>query len=145
MEHSAFLDTYNPALFTTCEGVTRGPPANTALSTSSEGPAPRQTMAAGAALAAAGGSTVAEKIITVPNRILERSPSAGARVVTTRSVAFEPEAHGQNIEDGKLQSKAPFVYTPEEDEVGETVWNEIMSELVFTNNAEIVKELEQEL
>ncbi|KAK8133562.1 hypothetical protein PG984_005574 [Apiospora sp. TS-2023a] len=55
MEHSAFLDTYDPASFTSCKGVTRGPPANTAITTSSEGAAPRQTMAAGAALAAAAG------------------------------------------------------------------------------------------
>ncbi|KAK8128812.1 hypothetical protein PG984_009920 [Apiospora sp. TS-2023a] len=47
---SAFLDTYDPAKATTCEGVTRGPPASTtgAQETStSEGAAPRRTMAAG--------------------------------------------------------------------------------------------------
>ncbi|KAK7921663.1 hypothetical protein PG985_009685 [Apiospora marii] len=51
--HSAFLDTYNPASATTCEGVTRN--AGAQETSSSEGAAPRQTMAAGAALAAAAG------------------------------------------------------------------------------------------
>ncbi|KAK8076297.1 NAD(P)-binding protein [Apiospora phragmitis] len=50
-----------------------------------------------------GSVTMAEKIISFPNRILGSSPSAGARVVTTGAVAFGPEAHGQYIEDGKLQ------------------------------------------
>lgn len=50
-----------------------------------------------------GGGTVAEKIIAVPNRLIGRTPSAAARVVTTGAVAFGPEAHGQYIEDGKLQ------------------------------------------
>ncbi|KAK8133571.1 hypothetical protein PG984_005583 [Apiospora sp. TS-2023a] len=48
LTHSAFLDTYNPASATTCKGVT-------IETSSSEGAAPRQTMAAGAVLAAAAG------------------------------------------------------------------------------------------
>ncbi|KAK7947906.1 uncharacterized protein PG986_008792 [Apiospora aurea] len=56
--HSAFLDSYDPASGTTCEGVTRGPgdtrSGEAAQETSSsEGAAPRQTMTAGAVLAAA--------------------------------------------------------------------------------------------
>ncbi|KAK7960665.1 hypothetical protein PG988_011879 [Apiospora saccharicola] len=88
--------------------------------------------------------TVAEKIIAVPNRLLGRTPSAAARVVTTGAVAFGAEAHGQYIEDGKLQPKAPFVYTPEGEKVGKTIWDEVMSELSFANVKEIVRELEKE-
>ncbi|KAK8108956.1 NAD(P)-binding protein [Apiospora sp. TS-2023a] len=91
-----------------------------------------------------GGGTVAEKIIAVPNRLLGRTPSAAARVVTTGAVAFGAEAHGQYIEDGKLQPKAPFVYTSEGEKVRKTIWDEIMSELSFANVAEIVKGLEKE-
>lgn len=50
-----------------------------------------------------GGGTVAEKVMAVPNRLLGRTPSAAARVVTTGAVGFGAEAHGQYIEDGKLQ------------------------------------------
>ncbi|KAK8057372.1 NAD(P)-binding protein [Apiospora saccharicola] len=91
-----------------------------------------------------GRGTVAEKIIAVPNRLLGRTPSAAARVVTTGAVAFGAEAHGQYIEDGKLQPKAPFVYTPEGEKVGKTIWDEVMSELSFANVKEIVRELEKE-
>ncbi|KAK8076895.1 hypothetical protein PG996_003065 [Apiospora saccharicola] len=56
--HSAFLDTYDPASATTCAGVTRT--AGAQETSSSEGAAPRQTMAAGAAaLAAAAGAYAA--------------------------------------------------------------------------------------
>lgn len=40
--------------------------------------------------------------------------------------------------------KAPFVYTPEGEKVGQTLWEEIMSELSFANASEIVKGLEKE-
>ncbi|KAK7909090.1 hypothetical protein PG985_014968 [Apiospora marii] len=91
-----------------------------------------------------GGGTVAEKVIAVPNRLLGRPPSAGARVVTMGAVGFGAEAHGQYIEDGKLQPKAPFVYTPEGEKVGQKLWGELMSELSFAHVAEIVKGLEKE-
>ncbi|KAK6852092.1 NAD(P)-binding protein [Apiospora arundinis] len=88
-----------------------------------------------------GGGTVAERIIAVPNRILGRSPAAGARIVTTAAVSFGPEAHGRYIEDEKLQPKAPFGYTPEGENVGSIVWDEIISELSFTGVIEILNGL----
>ncbi|KAK8062315.1 hypothetical protein PG997_014412 [Apiospora hydei] len=39
--HSAFLDTYDPAKATTCEGITRGPPASTTAESGSERSPPK--------------------------------------------------------------------------------------------------------
>lgn len=52
------------------------------------------------------GWTIGDTIISVPRRILGRSPDIAARAVTVGTVAFGAEAHGQYIEGGKVQ---PYV------------------------------------
>lgn len=67
----------------------------------------------GTGLGHAPGGTWAEKIVSVPRRILGRHPSIGARSITDAAVQYGTEAHGQYVEDCELQPLAPLAYTSE--------------------------------
>ncbi|KAI1101091.1 retinol dehydrogenase 12 [Jackrogersella minutella] len=90
-----------------------------------------------------GGRTMGDKIVSIPRRLLGRTPKIGARAITDGAVHYGVEAHGQYVEDCKLQPKAPFVYTPEGDRISKVLWAEIMAELAFAKAEEIIQELEQ--
>ncbi|KAI0159864.1 retinol dehydrogenase 12 [Hypoxylon sp. FL1284] len=87
------------------------------------------------------GGTIGERIVSVPKRILGRTASMGARVVTDAAVQHGQEAHGQYIEDCKIQPKAPFIYTPEGERVAKVLWDKIMSELSFAKVEDILREV----
>ncbi|KAI1323171.1 NAD(P)-binding protein [Xylariaceae sp. FL0255] len=71
-------------------------------------------------------------------RILGRHPSVGARTIVAAAVKFGPEAHGQYVEDGKLQPLAPLAYMPEGKRAAERLWEEMMEELAFAKPDEIL-------
>ncbi|KAK6214342.1 hypothetical protein LQW54_004570 [Pestalotiopsis sp. IQ-011] len=87
------------------------------------------------------GWSIGDMIVSVPRRLLGRSPSVGARLVTVGAVAIGAEAHGQYVEDGKVQPKAPFVYSKDGEQVAKTLWDEVMVELSFAGVDDILKEL----
>ncbi|KAI2610573.1 retinol dehydrogenase 12 [Hypoxylon sp. NC1633] len=87
------------------------------------------------------GGSIGDRIISVPRRILGRTASVGAYMLTDAAVQHGQEAHGQYIEDCKIQPKAPFVYTPEGDQVAKILWDELMSELSFAKVEDILKEV----
>jgi NAD(P)-dependent dehydrogenase (short-subunit alcohol dehydrogenase family) len=49
------------------------------------------------------GGTIGDRIISVPRRIFGRPATIGARSLTDGAVQHGPEAHGQYIEDNKVQ------------------------------------------
>ncbi|ETS84694.1 hypothetical protein PFICI_02719 [Pestalotiopsis fici W106-1] len=102
---------------------------------------PNPGWAYGTGLGKTEGWTIGDTIIAVPRRILGRPPSVAARLVTIGTVAFGAEAHGQYIESGKMQPKAPFVYSKDGERVAKTLWDEIIAELSFAKVGDILKEL----
>ncbi|KAI1264038.1 NAD(P)-binding protein [Xylariaceae sp. FL1019] len=75
---------------------------------------------------------------TVFKRIVGRHPSVGTRTIMAAAVKFGPEAHGQYVEDGKLQPLPPLAYTPEGQRVAELLWKEMMEELSFAKPEDII-------
>ncbi|KAF3019349.1 hypothetical protein E8E14_010648 [Neopestalotiopsis sp. 37M] len=89
------------------------------------------------------GWTIGDTIISVPRRILGRSPDMAARAVTVGTVAFGAEAHGQYVEGGKVQPKAPFVYSEDGERVAKRLWDEVITELSFAKVGDILQNLQQ--
>ncbi|XXG99457.1 hypothetical protein Hte_005796 [Hypoxylon texense] len=70
-----------------------------------------------------------------------RSATLGIRTIIAGAVKFGSDAHGQYIEDGKLEPLAPFTYTSEGNHVAKFLWNEAMGELSFAGVESILDEL----
>ncbi|KAI5917344.1 retinol dehydrogenase 12 [Camillea tinctor] len=88
------------------------------------------------------GGSFLDTIASYIKRIVGRSPSVGARTLTDGAVNHGAEAHGHYLEDCKIEPKAPLLYEPDAESLGQTLWKEIMSELAFKHVEEVVKELE---
>ncbi|KAI1776429.1 retinol dehydrogenase 12 [Hypoxylon cercidicola] len=84
-----------------------------------------------------------ERIVSVPRRLIGRPPSIGARVVTNAAVQYGPEAHGQYVENCKLQPKKPVVYTPEGERLTGAPWGETITELAFVKVEDILQKLQR--
>ncbi|KAI0188069.1 NAD(P)-binding protein [Astrocystis sublimbata] len=67
----------------------------------------------------------------------------GTRTIIAAAVKFGPEANGQYFEDGKLQPLAPFAYKAEGIQVAQSLWNEVMEELSFSQVGEILEQESQ--
>ncbi|KAI1122500.1 NAD(P)-binding protein [Nemania abortiva] len=87
------------------------------------------------------GTNIVDMIGSFVKRIFGRHPSVGARTITAGAVKFAREAHGQYIEDGKLQPLAPFAYTPEGERIAQLLWDEILQELSFARMEDVLAEL----
>ncbi|KAH8646939.1 putative retinol dehydrogenase 12 [Tricladium varicosporioides] len=98
----------------------------------------------GTGLGALPQKTIGEVIGNFIKRILGRSSSLGARVITDGAVNHGSEGHGQLIEDCKIQPKVPFVYTAEGDRVTKILWEETMAELSFAKVQQILSDLRNE-
>ncbi|KAI0103373.1 NAD(P)-binding protein [Nemania sp. FL0031] len=87
------------------------------------------------------GTNIVDMIGSFVKRIFGRHPSVGVRTITAGAVNFGHEAHGQYVEDGKLQPLAPFAYKPEGERVARLLWEEMMQELSFTKVEEMLESL----
>ncbi|TRX92621.1 hypothetical protein FHL15_006548 [Xylaria flabelliformis] len=87
-------------------------------------------------------ANVVDMIGSFLKRIFGRRPSVGTRTITAGAVKFGREAHGQYVEDGKLEPLAPFAYEAEGERVAQLLWDEIMQELSFAKVEEILAGLE---
>ncbi|KAI1458706.1 NAD(P)-binding protein [Annulohypoxylon moriforme] len=77
----------------------------------------------------------------VLKRIFGRPASVGARTLTAGVTKFGLEAHGQFVEDCKLEPLAPFAYTPESAHISKALWDETMAELSFAHPEKLLNEL----
>ncbi|KAI0396105.1 NAD(P)-binding protein [Xylariaceae sp. FL0594] len=84
---------------------------------------------------------IGDRIGDVLKRIFGRHVSVGTRTITAAAVMFGPEAHGQFVEDGKLQPLPPFAYQAEGERVSKLLWDEIMNEPPFATVKDVLKEL----
>ncbi|KAI0914432.1 NAD(P)-binding protein [Ustulina deusta] len=84
-------------------------------------------------------TNVVDMIRSFLKRIFGRHPSVGTRTITAAAVKFGPEAHGQYVEDGKLQPLAPLAYKAEGIRIAQSLWNEVMEELSFSQAGEVLE------
>ncbi|KAI1874418.1 hypothetical protein JX265_004626 [Neoarthrinium moseri] len=103
-------------------------------------PNPGLCYGTGLGLAAPGGS-IADRIAAIPKRILGRSTSVGARVLTDAVVKHGVEAHGQYVEDCKVQPMAPIAYQPAGEKLRQALWDELLKELAAYHVDEILRDL----
>ncbi|KAI0456768.1 NAD(P)-binding protein [Xylaria acuta] len=87
------------------------------------------------------GTNIVDMIGSFIKRIFGRHPSVGARTITAGAVKFGREAHGQYVEDGKLEPLAPFAYEPQGERVAQLLWDQMMEELSFAKVEEILEGL----
>ncbi|KAI2618202.1 NAD(P)-binding protein [Hypoxylon sp. NC1633] len=73
--------------------------------------------------------------------ILGRTCSDGARRIVHAATTVGEAAHGQYIEDARVQPMAPIVYKPEGLRIAKQVYDETLDELSFAGVKEIVNEL----
>ncbi|KAI1820805.1 NAD(P)-binding protein [Xylaria intraflava] len=102
---------------------------------------PNPGLCYGTSLGQLPGTNVVDMIGSVIKRIFGRHPSVGTRTITAGAVKFKHEAHGQYVEDGKLEPLAPFAYEPEGERVAQLLWDELMQELSFANPEGILEGL----
>lgn len=103
-------------------------------------PNPGLVYGTGLGLARPGGNVI-DKIAAIPKRIIGRNTSMGARVLTDAVTRHGIEAHGQYIEDCKVEPMAPVAYQAAGEKLRESVWNEILQELDAYHVADIIKNL----
>ncbi|KAL4995045.1 hypothetical protein BDV10DRAFT_137679 [Aspergillus recurvatus] len=70
--------------------------------------------------------------------LLARTPAVGARSLTDAVVNHGEKSHGQYVEDGEVVPMAPFVYSPEGENVAKRLWQETMDELAFAGVTDII-------
>ncbi|KAI0387565.1 NAD(P)-binding protein [Hypomontagnella monticulosa] len=87
------------------------------------------------------GFNVADLIGGIMKRIIGRSAPVGTRTIVAGAVKFDAEAHGQYVEDCKLEPLAPIAYKPEGDRLAKLLWDETMTELSFAQLESIINEL----
>ncbi|TVY83916.1 Short-chain dehydrogenase/reductase tropG [Lachnellula suecica] len=86
------------------------------------------------------GFNIAQAIVNFMKRIVGRKVEVGARAITDAAV-HGPDAHGQYLQECKVQPKAALVYKDEGDRVTQLLWKETMAELSFAGAEDIVREL----
>ncbi|RYP03792.1 hypothetical protein DL764_004904 [Monosporascus ibericus] len=116
--------------------LTKRVPSSVALIT-----LPSPGLCYGTSLGQLPGGSIVDSIVSVLKRIVGRPPSIGARSVIDGVVQHGSEAHGEYLEDCKLQPKAPLVYAPEGDRLAKALWDEVMAELSFANVEDIIQGL----
>ncbi|KAI0470037.1 NAD(P)-binding protein [Xylariaceae sp. FL0804] len=79
--------------------------------------------------------------VTIPTRIIGRSPAVGARSLVDAAIKQDERSHGQYVEDGKLRPLAPFVYSQEAAAVTQRLWDETMQELSSAGAQDVLKGL----
>ncbi|KAI1174360.1 NAD(P)-binding protein [Nemania sp. FL0916] len=84
---------------------------------------------------------IVDKIGSVIKRIFGRHVAVGTRTITASVVKFDAQAHGQYVEDGKLEPLAPYAYTPDGARVAKLLWSEMMEELSFAKVDDILKDI----
>ncbi|KAK8070199.1 retinol dehydrogenase 12 [Apiospora phragmitis] len=92
---------------------------------------------------AASGPSLADRIAAGAKRLVGRSPSVGARMLTDAVVNHGLEAHGQYIEDCQVQPMAPIVYKPAGEILRQSLWDEYLglAELSAYHIDETIREL----
>ncbi|KAI5854499.1 hypothetical protein GGS23DRAFT_619752 [Durotheca rogersii] len=75
--------------------------------------------------------------------VLARTCAVGARTFVAAATTLRAAAHGQYVEDGKVQPMAPFVYTPEGQRVAKQLYEETLDELAFAGVRDIIDGLSQ--
>ncbi|OTB09487.1 hypothetical protein M426DRAFT_80076 [Hypoxylon sp. CI-4A] len=103
---------------------------------------PNPGLCYGTGLGVAPGGNIVDSVAGLLKRVFGRSPSVGARTLTDAAVHHGVEAHGQYLEDCKIQPQAPLLYQPGAHALRQSFWAEIMSELAFSHAEQIVKEFE---
>ncbi|KAF4627994.1 hypothetical protein G7Y89_g10159 [Cudoniella acicularis] len=88
------------------------------------------------------GLHIGQMIVNGIKRILGRPVAVGARAVTDGAVQ-SADAHGQFLQECKIQAQAPFVYKDESGRVTKLLWEETMAELSFARAEDIVRELDE--
>ncbi|KAI0200234.1 hypothetical protein F4808DRAFT_430100 [Astrocystis sublimbata] len=76
--------------------------------------------------------------VSLPTRLIGRSPVVGARALIHAAVVQDAMSHGQYVEDGKLRPMAPFVYSPAATLVIQRLWDETLQELSFAGSQRII-------
>ncbi|KAI0150550.1 NAD(P)-binding protein [Xylariaceae sp. FL1272] len=76
--------------------------------------------------------------VTLPIRLIGRSPEIGARALLHAAVKQDERSHGQYVEDGQLRPMAPFVYSQEGANVAQRLWDETLHELSFAAVGDII-------
>ncbi|RYP81324.1 hypothetical protein DL769_002053 [Monosporascus sp. CRB-8-3] len=99
---------------------------------------PNPGLCYGTGLGRSPGGSVGDTIASFVKRIIGRSTAVGARALTDGAVNHGPEAHGQYLEDCRVQPKAPIVYKPEGDRLATLLWAEVMAELSFARVEDIL-------
>ncbi|RYP29950.1 hypothetical protein DL767_006483 [Monosporascus sp. MG133] len=102
---------------------------------------PNPGLCYGTGLGRSPGGSAGDTIASFLKRIVGRSTAVGARAITDGAVNHGPEAHGQYLEDCRVQPKAPIVYKPEGDRLATLLWAEVMAELSFARVEDILQEL----
>ncbi|KAI1081109.1 retinol dehydrogenase 12 [Whalleya microplaca] len=102
---------------------------------------PNPGLCYGTSLGVAPGGSFVDKVAAVLKRIFGRSPSVGARALTDGAVHHGAEAHGQYLQDCQPLGQSPSLTRPEAERLGQTLWDEVMSDLAFSQVEEIVQGL----
>ncbi|KAI0844100.1 NAD(P)-binding protein [Daldinia vernicosa] len=80
-------------------------------------------------------------IYKIQTYFLSRSSSIGARTLVHAVTTLGEQAHGQYIEDAKIQPMAVIVYKPEGQRLSKQVYEETLDELSFAGVRDIVNEI----
>ncbi|KAI0838970.1 NAD(P)-binding protein [Hypoxylon sp. FL0890] len=102
---------------------------------------PNPGLAYGTGLGRLSRFSIGDYIGDTVKRIFGRPAPLGARTIVAGAVKFGPEAHGQYVEDGKLEPLAPLKYKPEGARAAKLLWDEMMTELSFAGIESILDEL----
>jgi len=86
------------------------------------------------------GFHIGQIIVNFIKRIIGRPVSVGACAVVDGAV-HSPDAHGQYLQECKIQVKAPFVYNDDAGRITQLLWEETMAELSFAKAEDIVRGL----
>ncbi|XXG94286.1 hypothetical protein Hte_000540 [Hypoxylon texense] len=102
---------------------------------------PNPGLTYGTSLGRLPGFHIGDYIGDVLKRIFGRPASLGTRTIIAGAVKFGPEAHGQYVEDGKLEPLAPFTYKPEGIHTAKILWDEAIAEFLFAGVENILGQL----
>ncbi|KAK6957466.1 hypothetical protein Daesc_000252 [Daldinia eschscholtzii] len=86
-------------------------------------------------------SGIIRVIYKIQTYILSRTCSVGARTLVHAVTTLGQEAHGQYIEDAKVQPMAVIVYKPEGLRLSKQVYEETLDELSFAGVRDIVDQI----
>ncbi|KAI1812663.1 hypothetical protein GGS20DRAFT_523942 [Poronia punctata] len=77
-------------------------------------------------------------VLKMQYKLLGRSPAVGARVLVHAIATLGERAHGEYIEDAKIQPMAPIVYKPEGISLAKKLYEETLEEFALAGLGQIV-------